>query len=112
MFSDASRANTRFHAVLPTVLPPVLSFPQLPGRALLRRVLSPFRDPSARAGRTIPSSVRAIRVVRVGAPFAALIEVIPQRPIPSKSTSVLLNYRDRWWSRTKRAATGVALRHW
>ena len=112
LFSDASRANRRFPTVLPVVLPPVLSFPQLPGRARLRRVLPPLRDPSARAGRAIPHSIRAIHAVRVGVPFAALIEFTTQRPFPSKSTSVLLNDRDRWWSRLKRAAAGVPLRHW
>jgi hypothetical protein len=95
LFCDASRANRRFFAVLPTVLPPVLSFSQLLGRTQLRRVLPPFRDPSARAGRIIPNSVRAIHTVSVGVPFAALIEVIAQRPFLSKSISVLINYQDR-----------------
>ena len=112
MFSGASRSNRRVQTVLPTVLPPVLSFPQLPGRASLRRVLPPFRDPSARAGRTIPNSVRAIHTVSVGVPFAAFIELTAQRPFPSKSISVLCNYRDRWRNRFKRAAVGVPLRHW
>lgn len=111
-FSGASRANRRSQTVLPTVLPPVLSFPQRLGRSWRRRVLPPFRDLSARAGRAIPNSIRAIHTVRVGVPFAAFIGIISQRPFPSKSISVLLNYRDRWRNRLKRAAVGVPLRHW
>jgi hypothetical protein len=118
--SRSSEVNSTAHHA-PTASAPLYSLSRFPLYAAFRRSLvgrdsdEYYRDSvTLRLAPGGPSQVPFVRYVKpsVGVPYVALIEVIPQRPFPSKSISVIVNYRDRWWSRFKCAATGVPLHHW